>query len=85
MGPRTSAIIDQTLAHGLFCDTDHTTTYSTLRSQLCHRSYLSDILERYCKKYALPLSCIVEIVASAPKQTLASPRHCRCFWWECRS
>jgi hypothetical protein len=51
-GLRTSAIIDQTLGRGLFCDSDHTTPYSTLRSQLCHRSYLSNVLERYCKKYA---------------------------------
>jgi hypothetical protein len=60
--------IDQSLGRRSFRDMDHAAAYSTLRNRLGDRPYLSDILERFGKKYALPFARIVEIVANAPAQ-----------------
>ena len=44
------------------------TPFTALRVQLSDRPYLSDILERYTKKYDLSFAHIVEIVIRAPVQ-----------------
>ena len=63
------AIIDERLGRSSFQHAASASPYVALRHQLGHRTYLSDILERYCGKHALPFQRIAGIVADAPKQS----------------
>lgn len=62
------AVIDEKLGRRSFCDMDQAAPFMTLRIQLGDRSYLSDILERYLKKYDLSFAGIVKVVIHAPEQ-----------------
>lgn len=64
------AIIDERLGRSSFHDAEVKNPFATLRDKLGHRSYLSDILERYSRKHALPFQCIAEIISSAPTQQI---------------
>lgn len=62
------AIIDERLGRLQFLNADRASPFATLRGQLGHRTYLSDMLEGYCEKHALPFERIAGIVANAPQQ-----------------
>ncbi len=65
------AIIDERLGRPHFLGADRADPFAALRSQLGHRTYLSDMLEGYCGKHALPFERIASIVVSAPEQQAA--------------
>ena len=65
------AIIDERLGRPHFLGADRADPLAALRSQLGHRPYLSDMLEGYCGKHALPFERIASIVVSAPEQQAA--------------
>jgi hypothetical protein len=65
------AIIDERLGRAQFLSADRASPFAALRGQLGHRTYLSDMLEGYCGKHALPFERIAGIVAGAPEQQAA--------------
>lgn len=62
------AIIDERVGRLHFLNADRASPFVMLRGQLGHRTYLSDMLEGYCEKHALPFERIAGILAGAPEQ-----------------
>ena len=61
-------VIDGRLGRGIWAPLDRADPYMALRDKLEDCAYLSDILQRYASKHAVPFACLADIVTTAPSQ-----------------
>jgi hypothetical protein len=59
------AVIDARLGRNVLSEAKGSDVLTALRSHLVDRSYLCDMLERYTRKHGLPVSALIDIVASS--------------------
>jgi predicted hydrolase (HD superfamily) len=59
------AVIDARLGRNVLSEAKGSDVLTALRSHLVDRSYLCDMLERYTRKHGLPVSTLIDIVASS--------------------
>jgi hypothetical protein len=62
------AVFDTKLGRPALCDVDRSDPFTALRNLLPDRPYLSDMLERYTSRHALPFARIIGIVAASQSQ-----------------
>ena len=61
-------VIDERLGRGIWAPLDRADPYMALRDKLEDCAYLSDILQRYVSKHAVPFARLADIVAAVPSQ-----------------